>query len=450
MAQITDLGEVRQKRKRKRARKGLLLILVILLLTALLSFVFSSRSEYGFSSFLDLFEEGEGWPVEAPGGKSKGMYQLDGLLCISNDTDLLMYNSKGGEAYAVKHQMADPHLAIREDKLLLFDQGARSYALYQKNVPLVDSETAHVLYTGAVSAKGLFALATRSEDYLSQVTVYDQHGALQYSWNYSDKVVTALALSPSGSKLAVCGLYAEEGSIRSQLLLYDKGELVDSRTFDDAVICSLTFVGETELKGVTDQGAFLISDKGKLMGEYDYKSQPLAAYCNTPEATVLLLGDYRQEGGYQLISLNGDMNRRSSASIKGNIHVLKADSSSAYLLAGSSYYQVDLASGQILVQEEAEYIYDLQPLGKGVFAVTNGEIVRMEQVKAEERDPAQTIVPEQTKPEEELEDWERPSEEAPVEEAPAETPPAPEEEPVVEPEELPEAPKGTLPGEPGL
>ncbi len=453
MAQITDLSEVRQKKKKKRARKGLLLILLILLLTVLLSLLFNSRNEYGLSSLMDLMEEGSGYPIEAPGGKSKGMYRLDSLLCITNDTDLLMYNSKGGEAYDVKHQMADPHLAIRENMLLMFDQGAKSYALYQKNVPLVDSETSHVIYTGAVSAKGGFALATRSEDYLSQVTVYDRSNAPQYSWNYSDKVVSVVALSPSGNKLAVCGLYTEDGTIRSQLLLYDNGELVDSRDFDDAVICSLVFVGETEIKGITDQGAFLISDKGKLMGEYDYKSQPLAAYSNTPESTVLLLGDYRQEGGYQVLSLNSDMIRQSSATVKGNIHVLKADANHAYILAGNSYYQVDLHTGQLLVNEAAEYIYDLQPIGKGVFAITNEQIVRMEQVAGEERDPSTPIVPEQTKPEDELEDWETPEESPAEPELPAEPPeeaPVEEEEPAVEPEPLPEQPSGTAPNEPGL
>lgn len=453
MAEITNLSEVRRKRNRKRSRRGILLILVILVLTVLLSLLFNNRSEYGAQSLMDLFEPGSGYPIEAPGGKSKGMYDLNGLLCITNDTELLMYNSKGGESFSVKHQMADPQVKIRENMLLLFDQGAKSYALYQKNVPLVDSETDYVIYSGAVSAKGSFALATRSADYLSQVTVYDKNGSQKYSWNYSDKVVSCVALSPSGSRMAVCGLYTEDGTIKSKLLLYNNGQLQDSRDFDDAVICSLVYVGENELKGVTDQGAFLISDKGKLLGEYDYKSQPLAAYYNSPETTVLLLGDYRQNGGYELVALRSDINRQSSTEIKGNIHVLKADANNAYILAGSQYYQIDLLSGQHLVEEASEYLYDLQPIGKGVFAITNEEIVRMEQVEAENRGQNTSVVPEQSTQKDELEDWEmeEPSEEVP-EEIPSETPSeesTEDEEAAIEPEEyVPET--GTRADEPGL
>ena len=243
--------------------------------------------------------------------------------------------------------------------------------------------------------------------------------------------------------MAVCGLYAQDGIIRSHLLLYNDGELVDTRDFDNALICSLVYVGEGEIRGVTDQGAFLISDKGKLMGEYDYKSQPLAAYCNSPESTVLLLGDYRQDGGYDVVALNSDMNRKSVCSIKGNIHTMKADGNNAYILAGSSYYQVDLNAGQILVDESSEYLYDLQPIGKGVFAITNAEIIRMEQLKGEERGET-SVVPEQTLPQDETEDWETPEEpeEAPSEELPQDEQPV-ETEPII-----PES--GTKPDEPGL
>ena len=443
MAEITNLSEVRQKRNRKRARKGFLLILVILGLTVVLSLLFSSRSEYGVDSFFDLFEQGDGYPIEAPSGKSKGMNELGGLLCVTSDSSLLMYNARGGEVYNVKHQMADPQSSIQDDMLLMFDQGAKSYALYQKNLPLAAGQTDYVIYTGAVSAKGSFALATRSEDYLSQVRVYSKNGVEKYTWNYSDKIITAVAMSPSGNKMAVCGLYAQDGIIRSHLLLYNDGELVDTRDFDNALICSLVYVGEGEIRGVTDQGAFLISDKGKLMGEYDYKSQPLAAYCNSPESTVLLLGDYRQDGGYDVVALNSDMNRKSVCSIKGNIHTMKADGNNAYILAGSSYYQVDLNAGQILVDESSEYLYDLQPIGKGVFAITNAEIIRMEQLKGEERGET-SVVPEQTLPQDETEDWETPEEpeEAPSEELPQDEQPV-ETEPII-----PES--GTKPDEPGL
>lgn len=448
MAEITNLSDVRRKREKKRSRRGFALILLILALTVILSLLFSSRSEYGLSSFMDLFQSGNGYPIEAPGGKSKGMYNLDGLLCISSDTDLMMYNSKGAETFSVKHQMADPQVSVNGNMLLMFDQGAKSYALYQNNVPVADGETDYVIYTGAASAKGTFALATRSEDYLSQVSVFDRNKAVKYTWNYSDKIVTCVALSPSGNKLAVSGLYTEDGTIKSQLLLYNNGELVDSRDFDDAVLCSLVFVGESEIRGVSDQGAFLISDKGKLMGEYDYKAQPLAAFYNSTEATVLLLGDYRQTGGYEVISLKNDINRQSSTFIKGNIHVLKADANNAYILAGSNYYQIDLHSGEHLVEEEAEYIYDLQPIGKGVFAITNEEIVRMEQIEAEDREGTGSVVPEQNKQEEVPEDWETP-EETPSElpeEVPEETP---DEEEAAQPEEvLPQT--GTAPSEPGL
>lgn len=431
MAEITQLSELRRKQKKKRARRGALLIVLVLVATLALSLLYRSRSDYGLSSFADLFQSGSGFPVQAPGGKNLGMYNVDGLLTVVTDTDLTMYNQKGGVSYQVKHKMTRPQADIRGELLLLFDQGSHSYTLYQKNQALVDAQTEEALYTGAVSARGTFALATHSEDYLSQVTVYDRSGRVQYSWNYADKLVSALALSPSGDKLAVCGLFTEEGTLKTQLLLYDQGQLVDSRNFDNAIICDLLFLGETQLRGISDQEAFLISDKGRVMGEYDFKSQPLAAYSLTAESTVLLLGDHRQEGGYQLVSLTSDMTRRSSTEIQGNIHSLKADGSNAYILAGSHYYQVDLATGEHLVEEESDYWFDLQPIGKGLFAMTNEEILRLTPVKPEQRAVESDL----------------PEEEPALDPEPL---PAPEPEPEEPAEEEPELPGGTPADEPGL
>lgn len=397
MAKITNLSEIREQRDKKRAKKGFLFIVVILLVTVVFTLLFSNRSKYSVNSFFELFQSGSGYPIEAPGGKSKGMYELSGLLTVVNDTDLMMYNGSGAKTFSAKHHMADPQLQIRDDMLLIFDQGSKSYALYQKNQPLVDSQTDYIIYTGDVSSRGTFALATRSADYLSKITVYDKSNKELYSWNYSDKVVSSMAISPSGNKLAVCGIFTEDGTIKSQLLIYNNGELVDSRIFDDAVICSLIFVGESEIRGITDKTAFLISDKGKLMGEFDYKSKPLAAFCNTVKSTVILLGDYKQDGGYELISLNSSMNKQCSTSIKGNIHTIKNDANNAYILAGKNYYQIDLFDGNHLVEEESEYIYDLQPIDRNVYAITNEEIVRMIQVKSEDRDNQTSIIPEPNK-----------------------------------------------------
>lgn len=398
MAEITDFNEVRKKRQRKRMIRGIILVAAILLVTFVLSYFMNHDPYGGPKSFFQQFQSGSGYPVDAPGGKTKGMYSLDGLLVVVNDTDLLMYNNRGGKVFEVKHQMASPQINIEGDMMLMVDEGSKSYALYRKNTPIVDSKTDRVIYTGAVSLKGGFAIATRSDDYLSQVSVYGRNNQVRYTWNYSDKIITNLALSPSGDRLAVCAIFTQDGIIKTEMLLYYKGDLVGQRVFEDAFVCSLDFTDETSIQGITDRGTFLCTDKGKLLGEFDYKSEPLAAFHNSAQAVVLLLGDYRQMSGYEMVILNSNMTKRASTQINGTIHKLKADGKNAYVLAGNHYYQIDLATGKHLVEEKSEYLYDMQPIGRSIYAITNDQIVRMQQVQSDDRVTHGDIVPDHEEP----------------------------------------------------
>ena len=70
---MTNLGEVRKKRKRKKLLRAAAAIIFILAVTYGAAAIMNHQDYMGPASFFTMLQGGEGYPVEAPGGKSKGL-----------------------------------------------------------------------------------------------------------------------------------------------------------------------------------------------------------------------------------------------------------------------------------------------------------------------------------------------------------------------------------------
>ena len=84
MAKVTDFKKLKQRQARRRAFKLAGLAGVILVIAYLLSSLVNSPEFAGLSSLGDMIKGGPGYPIDAPGGKIKGMYQNEeqyGLFC---------------------------------------------------------------------------------------------------------------------------------------------------------------------------------------------------------------------------------------------------------------------------------------------------------------------------------------------------------------------------------
>ena len=110
MAKITDFRELKRRQSRKRGMKLLALIALVLVGTYLLSSIVNTPNFAGLSSVVDMIKGGPGYPIDAPGGKAKGMYQNESSLVMLNETTIYFYNTSGSEVYSAQHRMGNPQV----------------------------------------------------------------------------------------------------------------------------------------------------------------------------------------------------------------------------------------------------------------------------------------------------------------------------------------------------
>ena len=376
MAKVTDFKKLKQRQARRRAFKLAGLVGVILVIAYLLSSLVNSPEFAGLSSLGDMIKGGPGYPIDAPGGKIKGMYQNDSGIILLNETTLYIYNTSGTEVYSNLHRMGNPQVQTSGTMMLNYDRGSKTYAAYSRNNLFYNGSTDEAIRCGAISQNGCIAIATQTENAQTRVTVLDSRQREQYVWK-TDNVVTALAMSDNGSAVAIASSYAQAGELKNVLTVLKNGQEQNRYELANQLILALEFDG-SNVRCITDKNAFILGTEGKIIGQFDYKGQSLAAFSMYENGVALVFGDYEQDRKYTLASVADDFyTLNGTTTLNDSLQKVKAIGNTILVLGGSSFHEYSAYDCELLKEETNESYYDIQPMGNSIYAMTTTQIVRL-------------------------------------------------------------------------
>lgn len=376
MAKVTDFKKLKQRQARRRAFKLAGLAGVILVIAYLLSSLVNSPEFAGLSSLGDMIKGGPGYPIDAPGGKIKGMYQNDSGIILLNETTLYIYNTSGTEVYSNLHRMGNPQVQTSGTMMLNYDRGSKTYAAYSRNNLFYNGSTDEAIRCGAISQNGCIAIATQTENAQTRVTVLDSRQREQYVWK-TDNVVTALAMSDNGSAVAIASSYAQAGELKNVLTVLKNGQEQNRYELANQLILALEFDG-SNVRCITDKNAFILGTEGKIIGQFDYKGQSLAAFAMYENGAALVFGDYEQDRKYTLASVADDFyTLNGTTTFDDSLQKVKAIGNTILVLGGSSFHEYSAYDCELLKEETNESYYDIQPMGNSIYAMTTTQIVRL-------------------------------------------------------------------------
>ena len=376
MAKVTDFKKLKQRQARRRAFKLAGLVGVILVIAYLLSSLVNSPEFAGLSSLGDMIKGGPGYPIDAPGGKIKGMYQNDSGIILLNETTLYIYNTSGTEVYSNLHRMGNAQVQTSGTMMLNYDRGSKTYAAYSRNNLFYNGSTDEAIRCGAISQNGCIAIATQTENAQTRVTVLDSRQREQYVWK-TDNVVTALAMSDNGSAVAIASSYAQAGELKNVLTVLKNGQEQNRYELANQLILALEFDG-SNVRCITDKNAFILGTEGKIIGQFDYKGQSLAAFAMYENGVALVFGDYEQDRKYTMASVADDFyTLNGTTTFDDSLQKVKAIGNTILVLGGSSFHEYSAYDCELLKEETNESYYDIQPMGNSIYAMTTTQIVRL-------------------------------------------------------------------------
>ena len=226
--------------------------------------------------------DGDGYPISFTGSTVEtGNFDLiKGVPVYCSDTTLAVLNTNAGQYQENQHSYAKPVLSVNSGYGIVYNTDATGYTVFDRDNQIYSSSSEKKIYAADVSANGIYALLTRSDDYLSKLTVYRTDNLEKYEYAFADYYVNTVSLNSSGTRAVLSGLSARNGEMISVLYILDfkQSSYLQKYEFDDVYIYEVKYLDSGNVAAVGDKMAFFINVDDGQKKDIDYSSRTLTAY----------------------------------------------------------------------------------------------------------------------------------------------------------------------------
>lgn len=175
---------------------------------------------------------GNGYEVNLSGGTVNEVIPKNNHYFVLSSTDYKCFNNNGKDIFSYQHGFENPIIVNGSARTLLFNLSGTQYNIYNLNKKIYSGSTQKEILTADIARNGNFAVATLSDSYTSQVTVYNKNGTQIYEWFCSELIINNIALSSNGKKLAVSAISASGGKFFSKLFILEFNSATPTAVFE--------------------------------------------------------------------------------------------------------------------------------------------------------------------------------------------------------------------------
>ncbi|MBC8569227.1 DUF5711 family protein [Zongyangia hominis] len=381
MSKVQDISEVRKKYKKKSIVKRIILLLLIFLLVLVaLSFTnetVRNRVNDWISTVAAEFGGGSGFPVSLAGANPVELASMSNDLGVLTDTNFYVYNQNGKEIGNIKHGFTNPKVVVNSSMSAIYDRGGKKLVLSSKTKEILTQTYEFSILTADLAKNGYLAVATGSQRYTSQLTVYDNSQKEFMHWYSAQNHIVSLSILSDGSGIAVGTLGAENGSLKStlHLLSFSSEEPIATLDFPGEAIYAVDCKEGGNIFVLTDKAARVVSAKGKVEGEYIYGATNLVSFSTEgSKQVVLVFGDYNQYQQATVVMLNQKGEKTGEVSLQESVKGLSVSGDKVALLLQRQAVVYSMSGEQIRTVPVERGSIGVQMAGSGVYVSMTGEI----------------------------------------------------------------------------
>lgn len=239
--------------KNAKTLKLLAVVFVVLLLIVLVAGQFGGVT---FSTITDHIRtavagigSGDGYPYRMNGIEigDAGVTNSD-LILVYDDT-VKVLDSTAKEISNIPHTYDHPIMSCNSGRALIYDIGAKHFRVQSKTRTLYEKELDYIILTGAMGKDGTVAIASRTSDAQSMLTVYDSNEEEIFVWKCAKENIISCDVSDNGKLYAVSVLGVDNGSVYSKVYIFNKRDTEPKATFEykDSAVSSVQFLSNETL-----------------------------------------------------------------------------------------------------------------------------------------------------------------------------------------------------------
>ncbi len=379
--------------KKKRKKSGISLenaktfklfavILVVLLLVIIAAAQFGGVT---FSSISDSIRtsiagigSGEGYPYSINGVEISDMGMTNSDLVLLHDDTVKVLDSTAKELSNLVHKYDHPVMSSNSGRILLYDEGGKTFRVQSKTRVLYEKELDHLIYTGAMGKDGSVAIASAATGAESMLTVYDKNQEEVFAWKCAKEHIVSCDISDNGKLYAVSVMGVDNGSVYSKVYIFNKKKTEPQATFEyyDSAVSSVQFLSNETLF-VLGNNVCEIINGDEVKEKIDISvNTPSRLYISDNNTAVLVLSKYSSttkkiikvynKSGKELFEQEIDGLVKSVSTDGKYVSVLTDDQVQIYNTKGEMVGSADVNTDaeEVIVSSRSTYVYSLDKIEK--------------------------------------------------------------------------------------
>ncbi len=385
MADIKEIRNAMQRKKRNRTARRICITVILLALVVAIIVNRDNLTPDAISNWLSgtlSADSGEeGFPVSLPSGETVSLLGVGENVALTTQTNIYFYSPRGREIRSLQHSCKGVQAKAGGDNLLLYAVGGNRVLVETKSKNMASVETENKIITGEISRNGRFAIATESDVYTSEMTVYDKAGNAVFKWTPSGSVITSLALSEDGRRVAAATVFTEGGVLMTGVHLFETGksEALFSYRLEDEIAVSLE-VNKNSVRVISNSAVTDISEKGELVETLSYGGKKLKCKTECDGNSVFVFEDVNDPSKSTLEVVNNKTAVKAQAAISKAVLSVASDGKDIYVIADDEVMKFSsntaVKTGSLVIEHGAER---LAASSAGAFVINSAsELLRPE------------------------------------------------------------------------
>lgn len=359
MAEIKEIRNALKKRKRTRLIRRIAISVIVICLAVVIIINKDNLTPEAISNWLSgtVMQSGEGgFPVKMPSGSAVSLDIVGSDIALTNQTNVYFYSSKGNQIRSVQHARKNVQAKAAGNNLLIYSVGAQEASVETIKKTAATLKTEKSIITGEVCKSGEFVIATQSDVYTSEMKVYDKNANAVFKWTPSVGVISSLAISPDGNRVAAATLYTQGGKIMSGIYFFStsKSEALFSYKIENQVVRSLV-CDRNGVTVITDMQYTRLDESGGEIGTFSFDEKKLLDMSVATGGHALVFEDVNDPNKSVICVLSSKAELKAEANISEKIIDMDASGDNIYLVSETGIF---LYEASTLLRRDECYIED--------------------------------------------------------------------------------------------
>jgi hypothetical protein len=280
---VYDAEDIVELKNRKKRQKRLIKFLVIILILSIAAALFISQDKWlpklkGIGrQYRTIVNSGQlatgNFPIDIESGSDYQMKYSAGKLFVLGDTSLYCYGTDGKLLGKRQHTYSSPELRVAAGRALLFELGGDDLSVEDEEEVLYTKHFDSTILFARLSSDGYTAVATTSDNYSCEISVFDKKGTCIYERKCIE-LVYDISFTAESSGCVLSYIEAENGSMVTSLKkisFKESGSIWDSEKLDMLGLEVSAFDGGAFVLGY-DSCAY-VDDNGRQTVSYSYDGE---------------------------------------------------------------------------------------------------------------------------------------------------------------------------------